>query len=69
MTKLALHVQDDFLAPSFLLGDLIVVDVDCDINIQFIITQIREKRVYLAPAHASQHSPVMGTLISHHRYF
>lgn len=69
MTKVALQVHDDSLAPVFIKGDVIVVDVQCNVCSELTISFVNEKVIYLAPTPASQHSPVVGTLISHHRYF
>lgn len=69
MTKVALQVHDDSLAPMFMKGDVIVIDVQCNVCSDLIISSVSEKSIYLAPTPASQHSPVVGTLISHHRYF
>ncbi len=69
MTKVALAIDDDSMAPIFKKGDVVIVDVQTVINTHLIISRIIDKDVIFAPIHATLSSPVTGKLISTHRHF
>ena len=67
MTKVALTVDDDSMAPIFKKGDVVIVDVQTAVNAQLVISRIIKKEVILSPIHATENAPITGTLISTHR--
>ena len=69
MTKVALTVDDDSMAPTFQKGDVIIVDTQSTINARLTISQIIGKDITFAPINAPLRSPVTGKLISIHRHF
>ena len=69
MTKVALTVDDDSMAPTFKKGDVIIVDVQSTINTRLTISQIIGKDIIFSPINAPLSSPVTGKLISIHRHF
>ena len=69
MTKVALSVDDDSMAPTFQKGDVIIVDTQSTINTRLTISQIIGKDITFAPINAPLSSPVTGKLVSIHRHF
>ena len=69
MTKVALEVDDDSMAPIFKKGDVVIVDVQTAVNAHLTISRIIDKDVIFAPIHATLSTPVTGKLISTHRHF
>ena len=69
MTKVALTVDDDSMAPIFKKGDIVIVDVKMAVNAQLVISRIIENEVIFAPIHSTENTPITGTLISTHRHF
>ena len=69
MTKAALTVDDDSMAPTFKKGDVIIVDVQSTINTRLTISQIIGKDIIFAPINGPLTTPVTGKLISIHHHF
>ena len=69
MTKVALEVDDNSMAPTFKKGDIVIVDVQAAVNAKLVISRIVEKKVIFAPIQATANPPVIGTLISTYRRF
>ena len=69
MTKVALAVDDDSMAPIFKKGDIVIVDVQTAVIAQLVISRIIENEVIFAPIHATENTPITGILISTHRHF
>lgn len=68
MTKIALSIFDDNMAPLLRTGDVIIVDTDAENIDGFILTRIEESIVFFThPIFPLE--TISGTLVATHHFF